>query len=90
MKPVIKAINYIRSRALCHRQFQQFLLDIQAEYGDVVYHNDVRWLSWGSALQHVYSLRKEMEQFLAKKGQPMPELSVPVWLADFGFLVDIT
>ena len=45
LKPVIKAINYIRSRALCHSQFQQFLLDIQAEYGDVVYHNDVRWLS---------------------------------------------
>ncbi|XP_063781329.1 general transcription factor II-I repeat domain-containing protein 2A-like [Pseudophryne corroboree] len=90
MKPVIKAINYIRSRALCHRQFQQFLLDIQAEYGDVVYHNDISWLSRGSALQQFYSLRKEIGQFLAQKGQTMPELSDPVWLADFGFLVDIT
>ena len=90
MKLVIKAINYIRSRALCHHQFQQFLLDIQDEYGDVVYHNDVRWLSQGSALQRFYSLRKEIGQFLAKKGQPVPALSVPVWLADFGFLVDIT
>ena len=86
MKPVIKAINYIRSRALCHRQFQQFLLDNQAEYGDVVYHNDVRWISRGSALQRFYSLRKEIRQFLEKKGQ----LSVPVWLVDFGFLVDVT
>ncbi|XP_053505708.1 general transcription factor II-I repeat domain-containing protein 2A isoform X1 [Ictalurus furcatus] len=90
MKPVIKAINYIRSKALCHRQFQQFLLDIQAEYGDVVYHNDVRWLSRGSALQRFYSLREEIGQFLAKKGQLMLELSDPIWLADFGFLVDIT
>lgn len=90
MKLVIKAINYIRSKALCHRQFQQFLLDIQAEHGDVVYHTDVRWLSRGSALQRFYSLREEIRQFLAKKGQPMPELSDPVWLADFGFLVDIT
>lgn len=55
MKPVIKAINYIRSTALCHRQFQQFLLDMNAEYGDVVYHTDVRWLSRGSALQRFYS-----------------------------------
>uniref|UniRef100_A0A087XRL1 HAT C-terminal dimerisation domain-containing protein n=1 Tax=Poecilia formosa TaxID=48698 RepID=A0A087XRL1_POEFO len=86
MKPMIKAINYIRSKALCHRQFQQFLVDIQAEYGDVVYHNDVRWLSRGSALQRFYSLR----EFLAKKGQLMPELSDPVWLSDFRFLVDIT
>lgn len=30
MKPVMK-INFIRSRALCHRRFQQFLLDIHAE-----------------------------------------------------------
>uniref|UniRef100_A0A8D2LVJ3 Uncharacterized protein n=1 Tax=Varanus komodoensis TaxID=61221 RepID=A0A8D2LVJ3_VARKO len=89
MKPVMKAINYIRSKALCHRQFQQFLLDIQAEYGDVVYHNEVRWLSRGSALQRFYSLREEIGQNLAKKGQLMPELSDPVWLADFGFLVDI-
>ena len=71
-------------------QFKQFLLDIQAEYGDVVYHNDARWLSRGSALQRFYSLKKEIGQFLEKMGQPMPELSVPVWLADFGFLVDIT
>lgn len=46
MKLVIKAINYIRSKALCHCQFKQFLLNIQAEYGDV-YHKDVRWLSRG-------------------------------------------
>ncbi|KAF7243378.1 General transcription factor II-I repeat domain-containing protein 2 [Varanus komodoensis] len=34
--------------------------------------------------------REEIGQFLTKKGQLMPELSDPVWLADFGFLVDIT
>lgn len=90
MGPVIKSINYIRSRALCHRQFQQFLSEIHAEYGDVVYHNDVRWLSRGSALSRFYSLRQEIDEFLAEKGQPMGELSDPIWLADLGFLVDIT
>ena len=39
MKPVAKAINFIRSKALCHRQF---LHDIEAEYEDVLYYNDVR------------------------------------------------
>ena len=90
MKPVVKAINSIRSKALYHRQFQQFLLDIQAEYGDVIYHNDVRWLSRGSALQRFFALREEIGQFLSEKGQPMEELSDPVWLADLAFLVDIT
>ncbi|KAL3977581.1 hypothetical protein ACER0C_018643 [Sarotherodon galilaeus] len=80
MKPVAKPINCIRSKALYHRQFQQFLHDIQAEYGDVIYHSDVRWLSRGSALQ----------QFLDEKRQPMEKLSDPVWLANLAFLVDIT
>uniref|UniRef100_A0A3B3DZF4 SPIN-DOC-like zinc-finger domain-containing protein n=1 Tax=Oryzias melastigma TaxID=30732 RepID=A0A3B3DZF4_ORYME len=90
MKPVITAINSIRSKAQCHHQFQQYLLDIQAEYGDVVYHNDVSWLSRGSALHHFYCLKEEIGPFLASKGQLMAELSDPVWLADLGFLVDIT
>lgn len=90
MKPVIKAINYIRSRALSHRQFQQFLSEVHAEYGDVVYFTDVRWLSRGSALSRFYSLRQQISEFLAEKGQPMQELSDPMWLADLGFLVDIT
>ncbi|XP_077340548.1 general transcription factor II-I repeat domain-containing protein 2-like [Lithobates pipiens] len=70
--------------------FKQFLLDIQAKYEDVLYHNDVRWLSRGSALQRFYSLKKEIGEFLETKGQPMRELFDPMWLADLGFLVDIT
>ena len=63
MKPVAKAINFTWSKALCHRQFQQFLHDIEAEYGDVLYHNDVRWLSMGSALQQFFSLRGEAVRY---------------------------
>ncbi|XP_078271885.1 general transcription factor II-I repeat domain-containing protein 2 isoform X1 [Rhinoraja longicauda] len=90
MKPVVKTINFIRSKALNHPQFQQFLLDIQAEYGDVLYHNDVRWLSRGSALQQFFSLRGEIGQFLTQKGQSMQELADTIWMADLAFLVDIT
>ena len=43
MKTVIKSINPIRSKAVTASL--KFLLDIHAEYGDAVYHNDVRWLS---------------------------------------------
>lgn len=50
----------------------------------------MRWLSQGSALSRFYSLRQEIGEFLAEKGQPMRELSDPMWLADLGFLVDIT
>lgn len=46
-------------------------------------------------MQQFFSLREEIGQvfFLGgggEKGQPMEELSDPVWLADLFFLVDIT
>ncbi|KAM4694222.1 general transcription factor II-I repeat domain-containing protein 2-like [Discoglossus pictus] len=44
MKPMLKTIHFIHSKALCHRQFKQFLLDIQTEYEDVLYCNDIKWL----------------------------------------------
>ena len=90
MKPVVKAITYIRSRALCHHQFQQFLKEIDAEYGDVVYYTEVPWLSRSSALMRFYSLRQQISKFLAEKKQPMQELHDPFLLADLDFLVDIT
>ena len=63
MKPVAKAINFILFKVLCHRQFQQFQHNIEAEYEDVSYHNDVRWLSMGSALQRLFSLRGKIGQY---------------------------
>ncbi|KAK2811156.1 hypothetical protein Q5P01_000277 [Channa striata] len=78
------------SRGLYHREFQAFLSDVDAEYGDVLYHSDVRWLSRGSLLQRFYSLRSEIDKFLKEKGRPLHELSDPLWLADLAFLVDLT
>jgi hypothetical protein len=41
MNIVESTVNFRRS-ALNHRQFQQFLLEVEAEYGDVLYHNEIR------------------------------------------------
>ncbi|XP_060881678.1 general transcription factor II-I repeat domain-containing protein 2B-like [Metopolophium dirhodum] len=42
MKDVVKIVNFIRSRALNHREFKNFLSEIDAEQGDVIYFTDVR------------------------------------------------
>ena len=63
IKPVAKAVSFIRSKALYQCQFQQFLHDIEDKYRDVLYHNDVRWLSMGSALQQFFSLRGKLVNF---------------------------
>lgn len=90
MNTVTKTVNIIRARELYHREFQAFLSDVDAEYGDVLYHSDVRWLSCGSVLQQFYSQRSEIDQILKEKGWPLHELSDPLWLADLAFLVDLT
>lgn len=90
MNTVVKTVNIMRARGLYHREFQAFLSDVDAEYGDVLYHSNVRWLSRGSVLQRFYSLRSEIDQFLKEKGRPLHELTDPLWLADLAFLVDLT
>lgn len=67
LKPIIKAINFIRSRSLNHRQFQAFLKELEAEFKDIIYYTAVRWLSCGLILKRFYILRKEICEFLSMK-----------------------
>ena len=90
MKPVIRAVNFIRSHALIHRQFQTFLKEIDAEYSDLSYHTAVRWLSCGKVLLRFYNLRKEINLFLTDKNKTDPILSNPVWVSKLSIFVDIT
>ena len=55
MNTVVKTVNITRARGLYHREFQAFLSDVNAEYGDLLFHSEVRWLSRGSVLQRFYS-----------------------------------
>jgi len=64
MQVVIKTVNYIRSHALPHRQFKEFLKKLDLEYGVVVYFSHVRWLSRGKCLKRFYELRHEIDLFM--------------------------
>ena len=90
MKVVVKTVNFIKSRGHNHRVFQKFLREINAEYGDVTYFSDVRWLSRGKMLKRVFELKTEIASFMETKGKPVPQFSDPDWLCDFAFLTDIT
>ena len=61
MDVVVKTVNLILSRGLNHRQFQQFLLETQVEFGDLTYFCNVQWLSRGKMLQRFYALREEID-----------------------------
>ena len=89
MDVVISTINFIRKNGLNHRQFQTFLQTIEAEYGDVLYHTEVRWMSRGNVLNRFFDLRYEIAIFMNDKLKPVFELSDPGWLWSLAFLTDI-
>ncbi|XP_060779093.1 general transcription factor II-I repeat domain-containing protein 2A-like [Neoarius graeffei] len=87
---VTKTVNFIRVRALNHRQFVAFLEENEIEHGDISYHCTVRWLSLGKVLKSVWDLRDQIQDFCVKKGHDIPELSDKDWVAALGFAVDVT
>lgn len=79
MELVITIINSILSKALNHSQFQEFLLEMQSEYADLLHHNKVGRLSRENVLK----------RFL-EKCVHCPELIDDQWIQNFYFMVDVT
>ncbi|XP_035862707.1 general transcription factor II-I repeat domain-containing protein 2B-like [Sander lucioperca] len=90
MSTVVSTINFIKSRGLNSRQFKELLSELESEYGDLVYHWEIRWLSRGEMVARFHKLREEVKQFMDMKGKPVNELSDGKWLCDLAFMVDIT
>lgn len=64
MKTVVSIINFIKSRGLNSRQFKELLSELELEFGDLVYHCEVRWLSRANMLARFYALRQEVHDFM--------------------------
>ena len=90
MQDVVGIVNNIRSKALSHRQFKAVVDEMDAQYGDVLYHQEVRWLSCGKVLRRFFELREEIRVFQATKENNIQVPSDKHWIADLAFLVDIT
>lgn len=66
MDLIIKLVNFLRANsALRHREFKEFLMENEAQYLDVPYHNAVRWLSKGNVLKTVWGVLEHITTFLA-------------------------
>ncbi|KAG8453209.1 hypothetical protein GDO86_000003 [Hymenochirus boettgeri] len=90
MELVIKIINSIIAKALNHRQFKEFLVEMESEYADLLLHNKVRWLSRGNVLKRFASLVTEIKAFFVEKGVHYPELTDHQWIQKLYFMVDVT
>uniref|UniRef100_A0A6P7F3L2 General transcription factor II-I repeat domain-containing protein 2-like n=1 Tax=Diabrotica virgifera virgifera TaxID=50390 RepID=A0A6P7F3L2_DIAVI len=90
MKLVVKIVNKIRAQALQRRLFRTLADEVDCQYGDLLLHSEVRWLSRGRVLKRFNDVLSGIVQFFKQRDEPTPELENSIWLRDFGFLVDIT
>uniref|UniRef100_A0AAV2JGK5 Uncharacterized protein n=1 Tax=Knipowitschia caucasica TaxID=637954 RepID=A0AAV2JGK5_KNICA len=90
VRDVIKIINCICSKALSHRQFRALLEEVNAQYSDVLYHQEVRWLGKGKVLKRFFELRHVIAEFLTTKGSDIQVPTDDSWICDVAFMVDIT
>jgi hypothetical protein len=59
MNIVVSTVNFIRKSALSHRQFQQFLLEVEQSMDMCLYRTEIRWLSRGKLLKRFFELCHE-------------------------------
>ncbi|KAG6924593.1 GTF2I repeat domain containing 2 [Chelydra serpentina] len=90
MDVVVKTVNFIRARGLNHRQFTSFLESMDSEYGELLYHTQVRWLSRGNVLKRFFALREEIDLFKKVKNKEVPQLADSTFICNLAFLTDIT
>ncbi|TWW53532.1 Zinc finger BED domain-containing protein 5 [Takifugu flavidus] len=90
MTPVVKIRNSIRSRAKQLRTFKVLLEELPAEYGDLLLHTEIRWLSRGRILLPFLSLLSEIKEFMQSRGEDAALLEDTGWTLDLAFLTDIT
>ena len=82
-------MDFIRSHALNHKQFKIVIDEFNAEYSDICYYTEVRWLSRGKVLERVFELRNIISEFLLSKVRDCL-LTNPEFVSDVRYLADTT
>lgn len=90
MKTVLSIVNYIRTSAKNHRQFKNFLQELNDEElpTDINFFCIVRWLSSYNVLNRFVELLDPITSFLKEKEKIYSELDDEEWLQDLMFLTD--
>ena len=85
MSVVMKCVNDIRAAALKRREFCRLLNEVDEQYGELLLHIEVRWLSWGKVLARFLTVKDHMYNFLSEKKKKTTEAKRPVMDEPPGF-----
>ncbi|XP_053431246.1 protein ZBED8-like isoform X2 [Nycticebus coucang] len=91
MKSIVSSVNFLKASTLNNRLFSQLCSELDAPNNALLFHTEVRWLSGGKVLKHVFELRDELKTFFNQKGRPQFEalFSNNCELQKIAYLVDI-
>uniref|UniRef100_A0A287DDH4 General transcription factor II-I repeat domain-containing protein 2B n=1 Tax=Ictidomys tridecemlineatus TaxID=43179 RepID=A0A287DDH4_ICTTR len=90
MDVVVDSVNWVCSRGLNHGKFTTLLYELDSQYGSLLYHTGIKWLSRGLVLKRFFESLEEIDSFMSSRGKPVPQLSSKDWIRDLAFLVDVT
>ena len=80
MLVAVSIIYYLRTRKLNYRLFKSVFEEAGLEYGDVVYHTDLRWPSRANILQRFVALKPQISKFLETEPKEFSELNDSSWM----------
>ena len=93
MLPVVKCVNKIRTRALNRREFKEYCEILYFEYGDILLHCELHWLSRGHVLKRFWKLKNTVNNFFEEKYELHEERALLCdsnGSFDLAFFVDVT
>ena len=64
---VVEIVNYIESRPIKTRLFEELCKSMDSQHVRLLMHTDVRWLSKGKVLTRVHELQNELIVFFDKE-----------------------
>lgn len=71
MDIAVKTINLVKNNALSSRLFSVLCDQLESDHRQLLYHNEIRWLSWGKVLNRLFEMRKQVQTFLEEKRSPL-------------------
>ena len=88
-KKVFETVNILKKSGNFHQDFKNFLESDNADFTDVLYSTDVRWLSRTTCLKKFFDSLENIDKFFIDRNEKINQFSDSVWIFKSAFLVDV-